>query len=257
MDIVIIGTGNTATILGKKFKAAGHQIVQVFGRNSKSASELAYELDSESTNYWSVVNKGADIYLVAVSDMAIEEVLTELQLPQKPIVHTAASVPINILKRFSSHYGVFYPLQSLKSGVLESPEIPILIDANDQETKKLLKALAQSISSKVIEANDEERAKLHLAAVVCNNFVNHLYHLVHDYCNEEGLNFKLLLPLIQETTNRLDLNNPSQTQTGPAIRNDSTTIKKHLTFLDQHPRLRRLYEVFTQSIKNTSINSSL
>src|SRR5687768_16602223 len=99
MDIVIIGTGNTATILGKKLKAAGHQIVQVFGRNSKSASELAYELDSESTNYWSVVNKGADMYIVAVSDMAIEEVLTELQLPQKPLVHTAASVPINVLKK--------------------------------------------------------------------------------------------------------------------------------------------------------------
>ena len=51
MDIVIIGTGNTATILGRKLKAAGHHIVQIYGRDAKAASELAYELDTESTNY--------------------------------------------------------------------------------------------------------------------------------------------------------------------------------------------------------------
>jgi glutamyl-tRNA reductase len=44
MNIVIIGTGNTATVLGKKLKAAGHHILQVFGRDNFAASELAYEL---------------------------------------------------------------------------------------------------------------------------------------------------------------------------------------------------------------------
>jgi prephenate dehydrogenase len=92
MDIVIIGTGNTATVLGRKFKGAGHNIAQVYGRNAKAASDLAYELDTESTNYWAVVNRIADIYLLAVSDIAVEEIVKELQLPNKTIVHTAASV---------------------------------------------------------------------------------------------------------------------------------------------------------------------
>ncbi|MFL5774360.1 MAG: NAD(P)-binding domain-containing protein, partial [Flavisolibacter sp.] len=48
MDIVIIGTGNTASILGRKLKAAGHRILQVFGRDSMAASKLAYELGTES-----------------------------------------------------------------------------------------------------------------------------------------------------------------------------------------------------------------
>ncbi|MEJ7913181.1 MAG: NAD(P)-binding domain-containing protein, partial [Chitinophagaceae bacterium] len=73
MNIVLIGTGNTATILGKKFKEAGHTITQIFGRDASAASELAYILDSESTNYWSVVNKEADIYVLAVSDIALHE----------------------------------------------------------------------------------------------------------------------------------------------------------------------------------------
>src|SRR5215218_10051531 len=112
MDIVIIGTGNTATVLGRKLKAAGHNILQVFGRDSSAASELAYELNTESTNYWNIVNRDANIYMLAVSDIAIEEIMKELRLPDKTIVHTAASVSKNILKNVSAHFGVFYPLQS-------------------------------------------------------------------------------------------------------------------------------------------------
>ena len=92
MDIVIIGTGNTATVLGRKLNAAGHTIVQVFGRDTSAASALAYELNTESTNYWNVINRNADIYILAVSDIAIEEILKELRWPDKTIVHTAASV---------------------------------------------------------------------------------------------------------------------------------------------------------------------
>ncbi|MES1226198.1 MAG: NAD(P)-binding domain-containing protein, partial [Bacteroidota bacterium] len=74
MKIVIIGTGNVATILGKKFKDAGHVIVQVAGRNSAAASKLAYELNTVSTNYQSSIDSSADVYIIAVSDSAISNV---------------------------------------------------------------------------------------------------------------------------------------------------------------------------------------
>jgi predicted short-subunit dehydrogenase-like oxidoreductase (DUF2520 family) len=188
MDIVIIGTGNTATVLGRKLKGAGHNIAQVYGRNAKAASDLAYELDTESTNYWAVVNRIADIYLLAVSDIAVEEIVKELQLPNKTIVHTAASVSKNVLNK-SQHYGVFYPLQSLKKESVSLPDTPIIIDASDQQTLDLLENLANTITKNVIKANDEERMKLHLAAVFSNNFVNYLYALAEEYCRAEGINF--------------------------------------------------------------------
>jgi predicted short-subunit dehydrogenase-like oxidoreductase (DUF2520 family) len=250
MDIVIIGTGNTATVLGRKLKAAGHNILQVFGRDSMAASDLAYELGTESTNYWNIVNRDADIYILAVSDIAIEEVIKELNLPGKTIVHTAASVSKNILRNASGHFGVFYPLQSLKKEINHLPETPIIIDASDEATLDELSNLAHSISHHVIEANDEQRLKLHLAAVFCNNFVNHIYVLTEDYCKKETIDFKLLLPLIKETAERLEDISPSQSQTGPAIRNDRPTIEKHLALLQNHPQLQKIYSIFTESIYN-------
>jgi len=248
MDIVIIGTGNTATVLGRKLRAAGHNIVQVFGRDTSDASKLAYELNTESTNYWNVVNRDADLYILAVSDIAIKEILEELRLPDKTIVHTAASVSKNVLKNSAQHFGVFYPLQSLKKESSHLPEIPIIIDASDGSTLKELEILAQSISDKVVEAGDEQRMKLHLAAVIVNNFSNHLYALAEAYCNSEGLDFNLLLPLIKETAERLEHISPSQSQTGPALRNDRETIEKHLELLKKYPHLKRIYETFTDSI---------
>jgi predicted short-subunit dehydrogenase-like oxidoreductase (DUF2520 family) len=254
MNIVIIGTGNTATVLGRKFIEAGHRIVQVFGRDASAASKLAYQFDTESTNYWSVIRKDADFYLVAVADDAIHEVTKHVHVPGKVVAHTAASVKKDVLKNMSHHYGVFYPLQSLRKDMKELPEIPIFIDASDEVARKKLEQLAQSVSKdKVVMATDNERLKMHVAAVVVSNFTNHLYSLAEDYCIKEGIVFGQLIPLIEETAQRLKTISPSRAQTGPAIRNDEPTIQQHLALLEKYPQLKKIYEVMTESIRNSSM----
>lgn len=250
MDIVIIGSGNVAAVLGRKFKAAGHTILQVYSRNAAAATELAYEWDSESTNYKILLNKNADVYLIAVADDAIDDVIDELKLPGKVVAHTAASVPKEILKSVSNHYGVFYPLQSLRKEMKSLPDIPVFFDGSDDISRQKLETLAHSIAAdKVNLADDDDRLKLHIAAVVVSNFTNHLYLLAQDYCRKEGLDFKQLLPLIEETATRLKATTPIEVQTGPAIRHDSETIHKHLELLKNHPRLKKLYVLLTESIQ--------
>jgi len=249
MDIVIIGTGNTATILGRKFKAAGHTILQVAGRNSAAASALAYELDTVSTNYWTSVNKNADVYIIAVSDNAIESITPEIKLPGKIVAHTAASLPKEILKPVSEHYGVFYPLQSLRKETVSLPDIPLFVDGNDEKTITLLHKLAHSISGeKVVQAGNDERVKLHVAAIFVSNFTNYLYILAEEYCRREGIDFKLLQPIIEETALRIKDNSPKEIQTGPAIRHDAETIRKHIELLEQYPDLKKVYTFLSDCI---------
>ena len=227
MEIVIIGSGNAASILGRKFKAAGHTILQVYSRNASAASMLAYEWDTESTNYKSMIVKNADVYIIALPDDAIEDFAEDLSLPGQVVAHTAASVPKEVLSQVTEHFGVFYPLQSLRKEMNHLPDVPIYFDGNDDRTRTKLEALAHSISEeKVSYANDDERLKLHVAAVIVSNFTNHLYKLAEDYCKKEGLGFKQLLPLIEETALRIREVSPKLAQTGPAIRNDTETIPR-------------------------------
>jgi predicted short-subunit dehydrogenase-like oxidoreductase (DUF2520 family) len=250
MDIVIIGSGNVAAVLGRKFKAAGHSIIQIVSRNASAASSLAYEWDTESANYMSLLNKTASVYIIAVTDNAIGEIVNDLRLPDKVVAHTAGSMSKDILQKVTPHYGVFYPLQSLRKETNHLPDVPIFFEGSDDRTNKTLEQLAQSISfDNVAKAGSEERSKLHVAAVVVNNFTNHLYALAEEFCNKEGLDFKQLIPLIRETTSRLDSISPSKTMTGPATREDEETIQKHLKLLKDHPRLEKLYKVITDSIQ--------
>ncbi len=250
MEIVIIGSGNVASVLGRKFKAAGHTIAQVYSRNASAASQLAYEWDTESTNYKSLIYQKADVYLIAVPDDAIDEVVNELKLPGKVVAHTAASVSRDILKDVSPHHGVFYPLQSLRKEMPVTTEIPMFIDASDDKARRTLEALATSISAeKVSSAPESDRIKFHVAAVVVSNFTNHLYALAEQYCKKEGIPFKQLLPLIEETALRIRTISPKEAQTGPAVRHDRDTIQKHLELLKDDPALHNIYVLMTESIQ--------
>jgi predicted short-subunit dehydrogenase-like oxidoreductase (DUF2520 family) len=251
MNIVIIGSGNVAAVLGKKLIAAGHTILQIISRNASAASELAYEWDTESANYLTLINKNADLYIIAVSDNAIAEIAKELSLPGKVVVHTAASVTMDVLKEISTHYGVLYPLQSLRKEMKRLPDIPIYVAGNDETARTQLQLLADGISFQppAKTADDEQRLKLHVAAVLVSNFTNHLYALAEEYCKKEGIDFTQLRPLIEETALRIHESSPQQVQTGPAIRHDGETIKMHLSLLDSHPVLKNIYIFLTESIQ--------
>ncbi len=249
MQIVIIGTGNTATVLARKLKRAGHQIVQVYGRTPAAAMTLAAELGVDYCSQWTAVTQQADLYLIAITDSALTANDIPLQLNDRLVVHTAGAVSKDVLKRMSSSYGVLYPYQSIRKEIEPLPEIPFLVDANTADAIDTLTKLAGSISGSVSVAGDEERMRYHLCAVITNNFSNYLYTLTADYCSKHGLHFGNLLPLLDETTARLHHTTPRAVQTGPAIRKDSTTVARHLQLLQDAPELKELYQLFTNFIE--------
>ncbi|MEP7142141.1 MAG: DUF2520 domain-containing protein [Ferruginibacter sp.] len=254
MRVVIIGAGNVATVFGRLIKKANHRIIQVVSRNINHARSLAIECGCAFADDIKIVDTSADIYVVAIADAALNDI-HEYRLPKDQlIVHTAGAVSKHILKMVSINYGVMYPLQSLRKENVElQQDIPLLIDGNTEESILSIGKFASSLSSIIARVNDEQRLKLHVAAVIVNNFTNHLYTLAAGYCREEGLDFKMLQPLIEETALRLRHHHPGDMQTGPAARKDITTLEKHLDILSRHPALKKIYIEMTASILGTPV----
>ena len=248
MKIVIIGSGNTATVLGRKIQTSGHAILQVIGRNKATTSELAAELKCTATTDPGSIDRGADLYIIAIADKALPQVHEWLQLDKKMVVHTAASVSKDVLRNVSRNFGVLYPLQTFRKEQKYLPEIPFLVDGNTPDDLALIQDFADSLSSRVLVADDVTRLKMHVAAVFVNNFTNHLYALAEDFCRKEQMDFSWLLPLIGETARRLEELSPLASQTGPAMRNDSETIERHLQVLSEYPDLKNIYDQLTKSI---------
>ena len=95
----------------------------------------------------------------------------------------------------------------------------------------VLEKVAQSISNTVFKSNEKQRKALHISAVFVNNFVNEMYRIGNEICEENKVPFEILKPLILETVNKVMTLSPSAAQTGPAKRNDTQTIEAHLDFL--------------------------
>jgi predicted short-subunit dehydrogenase-like oxidoreductase (DUF2520 family) len=250
--IVIIGAGNVATVLGRKISAVGHEIVQVISRNEENTALLAAELHCPWSTDLRAICREADLYLVAIADSNLPSLGKDLSLPGKLVVHTAGAVSKDVLQSVSEYFGVLYPLQSLRKEILGSPVIPFLVDANNPGSQTWLYDFAATLSGRVQVAGDSTRLRVHLGAVLVNNFSNHLYKLAENFCKSEKIDFSLLLPLIKEGAERLSYFSPSETQTGPAIRGDSATIETHRKLLDDYPDIRQLYDLFTDQLQGSS-----
>jgi len=249
MNVIIIGTGNIARFIGKRLFEAGHKIKQVYGRDAVSAKSLSAEFGASYCNTWSSIERGADIYLLAISDNALYEVDQHLLLNDELVVHMAGSVKIDVLKNVSANYAVCWPIQSINNNKETGVIVPFMINANNEKSMQKIVELISAISDNISFGDDDQRLKMHLAAIIANNFVNHLYSLTEMYCQENNLDFRLLFPLIHETANRVENLSPSMLQTGPAIRDDSATIQKHLELLSSQPALQKLYADMTESIQ--------
>ena len=52
MNVIIIGTGNIAQVIGKRLFEADHRIVQVYGRNAAAAKSLSEEVGASFCDEW-------------------------------------------------------------------------------------------------------------------------------------------------------------------------------------------------------------
>ncbi len=250
MNVVIIGSGNVAQILARMIVKTRHQLAGIVCRNPENL--LSAPISPGTSRFLSFADKPpeADIYIAAVSDRFLPELHQHFKPQVGIIVHTAGSVPVNVLKQFKIPFGVLYPLQTLRRETLLIPEVPFLVDGSDEDTIKLIEGFARDLSEKVTKAGDDIRKKFHLAAVYSANFINYLIIQTFQYCKAENLDTGVLLPVLNETIKRLSDFAPSDVQTGPAMRDDQPTIDVHLKMLEDYPEMRRFYGIFTTSIKN-------
>ena len=118
MKVVIVGSGNVATVLSTLIQKAGHEIVQVVSRNRDHAIILASRYNADAVSLSEPQFASADIYIIALNDAALESVEKINGLKNKFLVHTAGSISKDVFKNISSTYGVLYPFQTDRKSVV-------------------------------------------------------------------------------------------------------------------------------------------
>lgn len=234
LRINIIGRGNVATHLMKAFSGKA-------------------ECQSVNPHTLENLDPNADITLISVSDNAIAEVAAKLKGLHGIVAHTSGTIPLSLVAEImpSTECGVFYPMQTFsKETELDYCKIPFFIEGKSEATEKALMHAASLISENVRIADSAKRKALHIGAVLSCNFANHLWTLADNYLKCNGIDFKDMLPLIDETTRKIHNLSPQEAQTGPAVRRDLNVIENHLHALEKYPVIQKIYKDLTDSIQS-------
>ena len=243
--IGLIGTGNVATALAREIRK--HELLTLVKLIGRDQNKLPKDLISVPfSNQFNALHS-CDMILIAVSDHSIQKVSNQLPLTDAVVAHTSGASSMDLLSNHK-HRGVFYPLQTFsKQQPLTWSEIPILWEGNKKLVDEKLETLSQLLSPLAVQSDEKQRLSMHLAAVVVNNFTNHLYAEAHRFCKSKHVNFDLLVPLIEETTRKIKQLNPRESQTGPASRGDTQTIQRH-KMIPMTEELSDIYSLFTSQL---------
>jgi predicted short-subunit dehydrogenase-like oxidoreductase (DUF2520 family) len=248
-SISFAGAGRVAEALSKEFFQAGYTIDKIVSENEKSGRPLADSCKALWSDDLSFQDS-TKVIIVAVPDHRLKSVLESVDCsPETLVVHTAGSFGLDIFPEKIIKRGIFYPLQTFSKGrKISFLDLPFLLESSDNESAEIIKTLAESIGGKVHLVDTDKRRMLHLAAVFVCNFTNHILTSGREVAFKADYPFQILAPLIKETISKaLDLG-PENAQTGPAVRNDTNTIEKHLELLSFSSELKKVYEVMTKSI---------
>lgn len=253
LDILVVGAGNLAWHLVPVLQKAGHDVGLV-SRDPGRVAEWPVRVVPISD-----IDPEPDFVFLAVPDDAIAQVSSEISLQlaaNVPVVHTSGATPATVINPYFKRRGALWPIRSLRAGepVSDWRDLPLAYHGTDAALTQVLGKLSGELSDLTYQLDDEQRSKLHLAAVFSNNFVTWLYEISHELCTESGIPFETLLPIIKNTALKQDGTAPRQTQTGAAARGDLATISRHLELLDGRPEYTRLYK-FMSNLIQTGVNT--
>lgn len=251
LKIVFLGSGNVASHLAEKLDNTT-RIVQVFSPTLSHAQALSQHLHNKPLpiDQLELITPEADFYIISVADYAITDVARHLRDVKGIVVHTSGSVSLSGIKEVLGHNrcGVLYPLQTFSKDIeLDISTIPFLIEGLEDTVIKKINDLALNLSDNILNVDSITREHIHIAAVMANNFANHIWTLADRHLKAKTpCDFKILEPLLKETLRKALKISPEAAQTGPAKRNDTETINKHISKLD--PLTAQIYELLSKSI---------
>ena len=232
MNIVIIGQGNVATNLDYAFRKKGVACQMVSSREG---------LDHLPA---------ANVYIYAVRDEALPSVVAQVVGVGKALhLHTSGTMPITVFGDDKPHAGVFYPFQTFsKARVIEDfSTVPVFFEARGIDDISAVYSLALTITSRVYEASQHDRERLHVAGVFTNNFTNLMYTMAAELLKNTHIPFSALLPLIDETAAKIHTLSPHDAQTGPARRGDENVMNHHLSLLTEEQQA--IYRLLSDAIQ--------
>lgn len=250
----LIGAGRAGSALAVALVAAGYSVAAVHSRSFQHAQALAVQVGAEVFDTADEAARHCDLLLLAVPDDVVSTVVTQIAdsggfRQGGGVAHISGSMPRNVLAVASQHgtaTGVFHPLQAL-TGPAAAPLLrgSYIGIESDPPLLPVLQEMVLALGAQPLALHGN-RVPYHIAAVMASSFPLTLLAAAAELMQSVGLSTEegltALLPLARGSLLNLEREGPVHGLTGPVVRGDTSTVSRHLAYLDsERPELAALY----------------
>jgi len=252
----IVGAGRLGTALGAALARRGWLAEAIVDRDERAARESRRIIGRgrASTSYAGAAEAGGAV-IIAVPDDAIGRVAAALARSGgawagRPVFHTSGLVPsgaLGPLARRGAWAASLHPAQSFPrrdapasvfKGITWGIEGgPAAVEAAGE--------IVRALRGHVLLLSEKDKPLYHAACTLASNAFVALEWTAAGILQQAGVTedaaFAALLPLVQGTLQNVKSLGLEKALTGPVVRGDSATVRKHLEALGSDPGAREIY----------------
>jgi predicted short-subunit dehydrogenase-like oxidoreductase (DUF2520 family) len=246
MKVAVVGAGRVGTAIAVLLERAGHTIVGISGRAETRVRASAH-LPSAPFLEPSRAAAAAELVLIGTPDDVIEPTAEALAAaaavgPGTWVSHLSGALGLDALRSArgaGARILAIHPLQTfpdVTSALERLPGCSIAVTAEDDEGYVLGERLAHDLHGVPFRLADELRPLYHAAAVFASNYLVTASAIAESLFAAAGLPdpAHAMAPLQRASLEHVERIGPARALTGPAVRGDAGTIRRHLEALERH-----------------------
>lgn len=244
LSVGIVGAGKVGTTLARLWYRHGVRIAAVASRDRVDAERLAAEVSAVVMTDISGVIRASDLTVICVPDDVLSAVaasVTDMTLAGKSIVHTsgvhdaAALIGLQALGAQIGGLHPVYPFADVETAIEGISGAVFAVETESSQLAAELDALVRRVGGQPMVIAPGGKSLYHAALVIASNYTVVLYAVAERLLMQIGAERQLadaaLNGLLEGTIRNLRESGIPGALTGPLVREDVDTVRRHLAAL--------------------------
>jgi predicted short-subunit dehydrogenase-like oxidoreductase (DUF2520 family) len=253
--ITIVGAGNLGAALATSLHQAGYAIDQIVFRNSgasrRKASWLAKRVGAQAVAI-ARVKIAADLVWLCVPDDAIAEVgrglAARADWKGRIVLHSSGALTsddLAVLRRRGARVASVHPMMTFVAGASSSlAGVPFAIEG-DAAAVRASRAIVKELGGKAYAIRRQDKAAYHAWGTFASPLLTALLATTEHVAAGARVNRReakrRMLPILQQTLANYAALDAAGAFSGPIVRGDVETIRRHLRVLRKVPAAGEVY----------------
>jgi predicted short-subunit dehydrogenase-like oxidoreductase (DUF2520 family) len=254
-SVAIVGPGRLGRALALELRRTGYSISEIVSRDTvaskRKARELARKVDSQSSTSDSA-HLDADLVWFCVPDREIaaasQQLATATVWKKKIAFHSSgalASDELKALRRRGASVASVHPLMTFVSGSIPSlRNVPFAVEG-DAAAVRAARQIVRNLGGEAFTIRKQHKAAYHAWGAFTSPLLVATLVTGERLARAAGLSAvearKKMLPIARQTITNYETLGPAGAFSGPIVRGDAETVRKHLKVLKKVPQARHVY----------------